>query len=143
MEYESLGRRLGIGARLARKLLKAQAARSARQRASHPLSAAAANTSVRAHAVGKGLVRGSRGFWSNSLGPFARAGKTLWLEITGLFFALFALFFAQNVYRLRADFARGPEHEHFVIYCVLLVIFAYFSTTSFLRARHTSRVGKH
>ncbi len=123
--------------------MSAQAARGARQRAAHPLSAAAANTGVRAHAVGRGLARGGRGFWSNSIGPFARAGKTLWLEITGLFFGLFALFFAQNVYRLRADFARGPEHEHFVIYGVLLVIFAYFSTTSFLRARHATRAGKH
>ena len=123
-------------------MLKQQAERSAQKRSAHPLSAAAANTSVRAHAVGKGLARGGRGFWSGSVGPWARAGKSLWLEITGLFFALFALFFAQNLYRLRADWKRGPEHEHFVIYCVLLVLFAYFSVTSFARARRITRNGK-
>jgi hypothetical protein len=134
---------LGIGARLASKLLKKQVTRNGRQGPLiHPLSAAAANTRVRAHAIGKGFAQGGRGFWSNSVGPFARAGRALWLEIAGLFFALFALFFAQNVYRLRSDYAHGSEHEHFVIYCVLLVIFAYFSASSFVRARRVSRLGK-
>jgi hypothetical protein len=142
VEYGTLGRRLGIGARIAGKMMKQQAQRSAQKRAVHPLSAAAADTSVRAHAVGQGLARGGRGFWANSVGPFARVGKSLWLEITGSFFGLFALFFAQNVYRLRADYAHGAEHEHFIIYCVLLVLFAYFSVSSFARARRVSRSGK-
>jgi hypothetical protein len=136
VEFETLGRKLGIGARLANKLLKEQAKRQASQRAvAHPLSAAAANTAVRAHSLRKGLSRGGQGFWSNAVGPFARAGKALWLEVTGLFFGLFALFFAQNIYRLRSDYARGPEHDHFVVYCLLFALFAYFSISSFLRAR--------
>jgi hypothetical protein len=134
---------LGIGARLASKLLKKHVGRNGHEGPlAHPLSAAAANSRVRAHAFSKGLAQGGRGFWSSSVRPFARAGKALWLEITGLFFALFALFFAQNVYRLRSDYAHGPEHEHFVIYCVLLVVFGYFSASSFVRARRVSRLGK-
>ena len=64
---------------------------------------------------------------------------TLWLEITGLFFALFALFFAQNVMKLRFAYAHGPEHTHFVLYVLLMLLFCWFSISSFLKARRRSK----
>lgn len=67
--------------------------------------------------------------------PFARATGTLWHEVTGLFFALFALFFAQHAWQLRAAIHAGPQHRGFVTYFLLAALFAYFSASSFLRAR--------
>jgi hypothetical protein len=58
----------------------------------------------------------------------------LWLEITGLFFAIFGLFFIQGVYRLRANWHAGPDHEKLVIYAVVAIFFFYFSGSSFYRA---------
>ena len=75
--------------------------------------------------------RGVGGF----LRPFSRIGGILWLEITGFFFGLFALFFAQDVWRTRLNYASGPLHQRFLIAAVLTVVFAYLSASSFWRAR--------
>jgi hypothetical protein len=65
----------------------------------------------------------------------------LWLEITGLFFAFFALFFAQNIYRVRAAWKHGPDHNHLLLYLLLAVVFTWFSASSFLRAYRKSQRG--
>jgi hypothetical protein len=65
----------------------------------------------------------------------------LWLEITGLFFALFALYFAQNVYRVRAAWRQGPEHGHLLLYGALAAAFAWFSFSSFARAYRRNKRG--
>jgi hypothetical protein len=83
-----------------------------------------------ARRVAQGTRRFGQAFW----GPLAHTGATLWLEITGLFFALFALFFAQNVIRVRSDYAHGPEHTHFILYLVLMLAFCWFCFTSFHKA---------
>jgi len=75
--------------------------------------------------------RGVGGF----LRPFSRIGGILWLEITGFLFGLFALFFCQDVWRTRLNYASGPLHQRFLMATVLTVVFAYLSVSSFLRAR--------
>ena len=82
---------------------------------------------------------GTRRFGQAFFGPFRHVSGTLWLEITGLFFALFATFFAQSAWRTRASALHGPEHTHFVLYIVVALVFVYFCVTSFLKA---SRRGK-
>ena len=67
--------------------------------------------------------RGAKAFGQAFLGPFTHAGSVLWLEITGLFFALFALFFVQSVYRVRSAWRQGPEHTHLLLYAALAVGF--------------------
>ena len=62
----------------------------------------------------------------------AHTGSVLWLEITGLFFALFAAFFGQSVYKFRGDWKGGPDHTHFVIYTALTVLFSVFTVSQFL-----------
>ncbi len=69
----------------------------------------------------------------------AHTGSILWLEITGLFFALFAAFFGQSVYRFRSDWKGGPDHTHFVIYAALLVLFSIFTVSQFYRARQKEK----
>ncbi len=85
--------------------------------------------------------RGLKAFGQAILGPFTHAGGILWLEITGMFFALFALVFAQNVYRTRAAWRQGPDHAHLLLYVLLAAAFAWFSISSFTRAYRKSKRG--
>ncbi len=61
------------------------------------------------------------------------------LEVIGLLFALFALFFAQNAWRTHAAAAHGPDHAHFLTYCIVGLVFLYFSVTSFVKAGRTGK----
>ena len=145
MEPKKVGRTLGIGVRVASNMLRERVERAA---AAHPPPAQAGNGRPAAAAPAipianrvAGVKRGAKAFGQAFLGPFTHAGSVLWLEITGLFFALFALFFAQSVYRLHAAWRQGPEHTHLLLYCALTVAFAWFSVSSFLRAYRKSRRG--
>ena len=69
----------------------------------------------------------------------AHTGSVLWLEITGLFFAFFAVFFGQNVYKFRNDWKGGPDHIHFIVYSALTVLFAVFTVSQFYRARQKEK----
>jgi hypothetical protein len=96
---------------------------------------------TRSEAPSGDLVRkaaqGGRGFGRAFWKPFSAAGRALWYEVTGLFFALFALFFAQGLWRLRNDWRFGAEHRHFVIDLAMTVVFLYFSISAFIRSRRT------
>jgi hypothetical protein len=85
--------------------------------------------------------RGAKAFGRALWEPFTHAGSVLWLEITGLFFALFAFFFVQSVYRVRTAWRQGPEHTHLLLYGALAVAFAWFSFSSFARAYRKSKRG--
>ena len=89
----------------------------------------------------KNAKRGAKAFGQALLGPFTHAGGVLWLEISGLFFSLFALFFVQSVYRVRTAWRQGPEHTHLLLYVALALIFAWFSASSFARAYRKSKRG--
>jgi hypothetical protein len=58
-----------------------------------------------------------------------------------LFFALFALFFVQSVYRVHTAWRQGPEHAHLLLYCVLALGFGWFSVSSFTRAYRKNKRG--
>lgn len=169
MEPNRFGRKLGIGVRLASRMAKERAAQaihsptsaapsapkpgpaaSAQQAPSPspkihtppPVARATKNLAESARRVGPGSRRvgeATRRFGQAFIGPLAHVSGTLWLEITGLFFAMFALFFAQNAYRLRVHAIHGPEHTRFVVYCIATAIFLYFCVTSFLKASRRSR----
>jgi Na+/H+-translocating membrane pyrophosphatase len=89
----------------------------------------------------KTAKRGAKAFGQALLGPFTHAGGVLWLEITGLFFALFAVFFVQSVYRVHTAWRQGPEHTHLLLYAVLAFVFGWFSVSSFTRAYRKSKRG--
>jgi hypothetical protein len=169
MEPNSFGKKLGIGMRVAGNIARDRASAAARARetlippgavssgttsqaartAQTKSVASAINTkdiarkaeevAARGRNLGKGIGRGSRQFSQSFFKPFAHASSVLWLEITGCFFALFAMFFAQNLYKIRAQYVAGPEHRTFLLYCFLTVIFLYFSASSFIKARRRSR----
>jgi hypothetical protein len=137
MEPKKVGRTLGIGVRVASNMLRQRVEQAAQASASRPPARPSPSLSARAVTA----KRGARAFGQAFLGPFTHAGMVLWLEITGLFFALFAVFFAQSVYRVRAAWRQGPEHSHLILYCALAAGFAWFSFSSFARAYRKSKQG--
>lgn len=142
MGANTFGRRLGVGVRLASGMIRDRAAAaqaspaSASQSAAQP-AAAAASPVYRER--GRALASGGRRLGTSLWRPFAHASGVLWLEVTGVFFALFASFFAQGAWRSRGSLRAGPEHQHFLLYTAVALLFAYFSASSFLRARHRKR----
>ncbi len=142
MRPEKLGRALGIGVRLAsqRILPAAPPAPTAAER-----QAATARRVRRGEALGhkarrtrEGGKRLGRAVWN----PFATATGTLWYEITGMFFALFALFFGQHMWSMHTGWRSGPQHRDFLLYAMLSLLFAWFAISSFRRARKRARLVK-
>lgn len=130
MGMDRLGRTLGVGMRVASGMLRDRANQTA-QTIRHD----APDYAARSKSAAAGAKRGVKKFGEAVWGPFVHAGSVLWLEITGLFFALFSIFFAQGVYRLRANWRSGPNHERLLIYAAVAALFLYFSISSFYRAR--------
>jgi hypothetical protein len=148
MEPKKVGRTLGIGVRVASNMVRerverATAAHSAPVETGNgrPVAPAPPRPSIKIDSKVAGAKRGVKAFGRAFLGPFTHAGGILWLEITGLFFALFALFFVQSIYRVRSSLSQGPEHVHLLLYIALAVGFAWFSVSSFTRAYRKSKRG--
>jgi hypothetical protein len=152
MEPKRVGRTLGIGVRVASNMLRERLERSATARPApvtsgnsrsapspEPFSARVAQASSRVTAAKRGAKAFGQALWR----PFTHAGSILWLEITGLFFALFTLFFVQSTYRVRSAWRQGPEHSHLLLYSAMAVVFGWFSFTSFVRAYRKSKRGPH
>jgi hypothetical protein len=146
MEPKKVGRVLGIGVRVASNMVRQRMAEAAAA-PSPPVTAQNARPAaprISQAAVGKRAAtakRGAKAFFQAFLGPFTHAGRVLWLEITGMFFALFTLFFVQSIYRLHTAWRQGPEHAHLLLYCLLAAAFAWFSVSSFTRAYRRSKRG--
>ncbi|HYK37493.1 hypothetical protein [Alloacidobacterium sp.] len=88
---------------------------------------------------GKAVARGTRRFGEALWKPFAHASSVLWLEVTGLFFGIFTLFFGMNSWKLRHEWAIGPDHLRFLVYTIVTLVFAYFTFSSFYRARRKEK----
>lgn len=150
MEPNRFGRKLGIGVRVASRMVKERAAQANQQSASEsqasaprqpePKPAAAPPRPAKNYAEpARRVGEGTRRFTKAVGGPLAHISGTLWLEITGLFFALFTVFFAQNAWRTRASALHGPEHTHFLLYSVITLVFLYFCVSSFIKASRRGR----
>jgi len=144
MEAGTTGRKLGIGLRLAAKAVRTYAEHAAAtpnqsRSSSTSSSAGKAAPTASVSAKAKGVARGARRFGEAVWGPMAHTGGVLWLEITGLFFVLFALFFGQNVYKFRYSYLSGPDHVHFLVYTVFTLLFAWFAFSSFYKARRKEK----
>jgi hypothetical protein len=136
MKPHSVGRTLGIGLRVAGRVAGQRAAAGANPNLStdQPPAPSASQHRVAAQAAGevtKGVARGVGGF----LRPFRRIGGILWLEVTGVFFALPVLVFSPTVWRTRASYLQGPDHRTFLTSAIIVVVFLYLSISSFWRAR--------
>ncbi len=137
MNAEKLGRTVGIGLRVAGRVFgnslggAGQSAASVGNAARH---AHAQAQDARVHAAGKISRVAGRGV-GGFVRPFARIGHILWLEVVGAIFLLIALSVATNLWRLRHDYAAGPDHDKFLLVAGLLALFLYLGLSSFWRAR--------
>jgi len=91
----------------------------------------------------KAVTREAGKLGKSFLKPFARAGGVLWLEVTGTFFALFALIFGSYTWKyrgaMRLNATNLDAHHHFVASAAAAAVFGYFAVSSFVRARRRER----
>jgi hypothetical protein len=113
----------------------AASARRAAERAAQSVRQQAPAAAAKARGVGEGARRFGRALW----GPFAHVSSVLWSEVTGVFFGLFAVYFAQGIFRYRAQYHAGPDHGKFVLDVALTLIFGYFALSSFYIARRKEK----
>lgn len=151
MDRVRFGRALGQGTREAAKaLLKAADAVASPNPgaapASTPRSAAKPREQIVRGAVQQtkpsraGLKRGGKQFGEAVWKPFARLSGVLWLEFTGVFFALFAFTAGIEVWRRRWDLRLGthaPRAGWFAV--AMLLVFGYFAVSSFVKAGQRGR----
>jgi hypothetical protein len=170
MDSVRFGRALGFGARAAAKTLIAAAdaaaapnpstAAKAKQSAGEAPAASteaaskaeasgvrmgqqAARTTAQVRQTGKGLKEGGRRFGEAVWGPFVKLSGALWLELTGVFFGIFAAFAATGAWKMRAALyettATHDAHGRFLISIAMAAVFGYFCVSSFVKANRRSR----
>jgi hypothetical protein len=142
MKPQTIGRALGIGIRVAGRVVGQRLAESAQAPAAaqpQPVrNAAIRANSTTMRSAGQVLAQGSGGVAKGVGGflrPFRRVGRILWLEVTGAFFLLPVVAFTPNLWRMRASWAHGPDHSMFLITAGVVLLFLYLGTSSFWRAR--------
>jgi hypothetical protein len=152
MDRVRFGRVLGKGARMAaRTAMEAVEAATAPDPNPQILPPAAAQRNIRrpasqarpiaqpqAQVLASRVAPAARAAAAGITTPFRRASRALWHELTGSFFALFAVSFAAGVWHTRADaFSAIPNDRYrFYAFGAFALLFAYFSISSFLRARN-------
>jgi hypothetical protein len=171
MDSVRFGRALGMGARAAAKTLvtavdaatapNPSASPSARtaDTTARPNSAAAdaveakvsgarlaqqaARTTAQVKQTGRGLKQGSKRFGEAAWGPFVRLSGVLWLELTGVFFGIFAVFAIGGTWRMRGEWRQTAiNHDarmHLVVTAAMAVAFSYFCVSSFVQASRRGR----
>lgn len=153
MDKVRFGRALGKGARHAAKSLleaaDAAASPDPRPKAAAPSRTTAQAAGSRAAEIHRNTVstahqarKAAKASRKSLLDPVKTFSGTLWLQVTGTFFTLFAVFLAQASWNLRsaAHSHADPGLTHkLYAYVALAFVFAYFAVTSFVRA---SRRGK-
>jgi hypothetical protein len=140
MDRVRFGRALGYGARHAAKAVMqaadAATAPGAAKSASRPVEAktepvvrkrpTVAETKKHAGTLGRSV-------WT----PVARFSSVVWLQVTGLFFALLAVFLGEGAWKERAAM-HLPVGTHaaqkFWVVVAAFVVFAYFCVSNFVRA---------
>ena len=164
MDSVRFGRALGTGARLAAKTLvtavdaaavpnpSARPASSGPQPGGLPGPQAppisitgqkAARAAQEVRGTTRGIARGTRRFGEAVWGPFARLSGVLWLELTGVFFGLFALSAGVGAWKLRENLhgatANPDARIHLELAAGIALLFGYFCISSFVRANRRER----
>ena len=145
MKPQTIGRALGIGIRVAGRVVGQRLAESSQANAAvqpQPYRNAPVQVNHAAQSAGQvirqgagSVAKGAGGF----LRPFRRVGRVLWLEVTGAFFLLPVIAFTPNLWRMRDNWAHGPEHNMFLITAGVVLLFLYLGISSFWRARKRAR----
>lgn len=160
MDSVRFGRALGVGARAAAKTLvtavdaataaNPSAGEGAKRSAAAPGTAAssktsgvrlgeqAARTTTQVRQTRQGLKEGGKRFGEAMGGRLVRLSGALWLEITGVFFGIFAMSAAAGSWRMRAAMhetaGNHDAHVRFLISVAMAGVFGYFCVSSFVKA---------
>lgn len=84
-------------------------------------------------AATKHAGRLGRSIWT----PLARFSGVVWLQVTGLFFALLAMFLGQGAWKERAAMhlpLASHAAQRFWVLAAAFAVFAYFCVSNFVRA---------
>jgi hypothetical protein len=121
----------------------AQAGRLAPDSAAKKAVYTAAQAIAQSHEVQQGVRRGTRRFGEAVWRPFVRLSGVLWLEVSGVFFGVFALLALGWGWKVRgawhATAANAADHRRLMGAAIMLVLFGYFCVSSFVRARRRER----
>ncbi len=74
--------------------------------------------------------------------PIKAFSGVLWLQVTGTFFALFAAFMGEGVWKLRANFGAplsSPEAHKLYFHLIVFLGFTYFTVSNFVKASRKER----
>jgi hypothetical protein len=103
----------------------------------------AARTTSQVRQTGKGLKQGTKRFGEAVWGPFVKLSGVLWLELTGVFFGIFAVFAAGGVWKMRGEWrqtaANHDAHTRLIAAAAMAVVFGYFCVSSFVKAGRRGR----
>ena len=141
MDRVRFGRALGGGVRAAAKtLIKAADAAAAPNPVAKRAGEVVSRKVEQARASTAGVKRGGQRFGVAIWAPLAKQSGVLWLEFTGVFFGLFTLTAGAGVWKHRGDLlGSGAARQRVWFAFAMLVIFGYFTISSFVRARRRGR----
>ena len=95
--------------------------------------------------TGRDAVKNGRVFVKHVVPAVIKPARTLWNEVIGFIFTVFAVTFGFKAGRLYLDYqATAPGEQggamlRFVLAAFCTLLMAYFGVTSFLRARRIAR----
>lgn len=148
MDRVKFGRALGYGARHAAKTLTqaveaASAPNPSAQPAPRPPTPQPRSVEVRPQACprrvpdAQTVKAAARQAKSSLVTPVVRFSSVLWLQVSGVFFALIALIMGSAAWRVREGFhAAANSHAAMKLYACIAVcaLFTYFTVSNFVRA---------
>jgi len=107
------------------------------------LAERAVRTTAQVRQTGRGLKEGSKRFGEAVWGPFVKLSGALWLELTGVFFGIFAIFASVNAWKMRGALheAAGSRdvHVRLAMAVAMAVVFSYFCVSSFVKANRRAK----
>lgn len=103
----------------------------------------AARTTAQVRQTRRRLKEGSRRFGQAAWGPVAKLSGVLWLELTGVFFGIFAVFAGSAAWKgraaLRETAGNHDAHARLLISMAMAMLFGYFCVSSFVKANRRGR----
>jgi hypothetical protein len=135
MDRVRFGRALGYGARHAAKTLLKAADAATTPSPTRPVAAKGTVVRTRPSVAEAKQHAGrlGRSVWT----PLVKFSSVVWLQVTGLFFALLAMFLGQGAWKERAAW-RLPLWSHagtkFWVTAAAFALFSYFCVSNFVRA---------
>jgi len=141
MDRVRFGRALGYAARHAGKAVAQAVDAVTMPDPSRSTAQPAQTKTTDAPRVMQQTKRAARTAGRSFFAPLASFSRTLWLEVTGTFFALVALATGRAAWKLRAAVHLPPtthEAQRLYLCTAIFAAFAYFAVSSFVRARRVN-----